>query len=255
MSGQIELLYGRHAVLEALRAGRRRVHRVFLGQGVQQTGIIADIVAAARTGGCPVAAAPRPVLDRAGPVNHQGVVAEAAPYPYVDLASLPPETGHPDPIYLALDHLQDVQNLGTLLRTAEAMAVTGVLLPDRRTASVTPAVVNASAGAVEHLRIAEVGNLVQALDWLKARGAWVVGLDAGPGAVALAEADLGGPLALVVGAEGAGLARLVREHCDWRLAIPMYGKVAALNAAVAGSIALVAARQARAVESFVDARQ
>jgi 23S rRNA (guanosine2251-2'-O)-methyltransferase len=181
-------------------------------------------------------------------VNHQGVVAEAALYPYVDLASLPLGKSHPAPICLALDHLQDVQNLGTLLRTAEAMAVTGVLLPDRRTASVTPAVVNASAGAVEHLRIAEVGNLVQALEWLKERGVWVVGLDAGPGAVPLAEADLSGPLALVVGAEGTGLARLVREHCDWLLAIPMYGKVSSLNAAVAGSIAIVAARQARAAE-------
>ena len=128
MPGQTETLYGRHAVLEALRAGRRRVHRVLLGQGVQQTGIIAEIVSVARERGCPVAVAPRPTLDRVGPVNHQGVVAEAAPYPYVDLDSLIQETSDADPIYLALDHLQDVQNLGTLLRTAEAMAVAGVAL-------------------------------------------------------------------------------------------------------------------------------
>jgi 23S rRNA (guanosine2251-2'-O)-methyltransferase len=248
MPGQTESLYGRHAVLEALRAGRRRVHRVFLGQGVQQTGIIADIIIAARERGCPVTQAPRQVLERTGPVNHQGVVAETAPYPYVDLDSLAMATSRAAPIYLALDHLQDVQNLGTLLRTAEAMAVTGVLLPDRRSASVTPAVVNASAGAVEYLRIAEVGNLVQALERLKEDGVWVVGLDAGPDAVPLSEADLSGPLALVVGAEGFGLARLVREHCDWLLTIPMYGRVASLNAAVAGSVAVVAARQARAVE-------
>jgi 23S rRNA (guanosine2251-2'-O)-methyltransferase len=150
-----------------------------------------------------------------------------------------------DALYLALDHLQDVQNLGTLLRTAEAMAVAGVLLPDRRSASITPAVVNSSAGAVEHLPIAEVGNLVQALERLKNAGAWVVGLDAGAGAVPLPKADLSGPIVLVVGAEGSGLTRLVREHCDWLLAIPMHGKVASLNAAVAGSVALVAARQAR----------
>ena len=242
-----ELLYGRHAVLEALRAGRRRIQRIHLGTGVQQAGIIAEIIAAARERGCPVTTASRPVLDRVGPVNHQGVVAEANPYPYLDLNDLLAAAGEGDALYLALDHLQDVQNLGTLLRTAEAMAVTGVLLPDRRAAGITPAVVNASAGAVEHLPIAEVGNLVQALERLKGAGVWVVGLDASPGAVPLAKADLTGRIALVVGAEGAGLARLVREHCDWLLAIPMYGKVASLNAAVAGSAVLVAARQVRGV--------
>jgi 23S rRNA (guanosine2251-2'-O)-methyltransferase len=212
--------------------------------------------------------AQRQMLDQVGPVNHQGIVAEAATYPYVDLDELlsVPKPAWPapmsatggaeaasadasaqtaDPLYVILDHLQDVQNLGTLLRTAEAMAVTGVLLPDRRAAGITPAVVNASAGAVEHLRIALVGNLSQTIARLKAANVWVAGLDAGPDAIPLSKADLTGPLALVVGAEGAGLARLVREQCDWLLAIPMYGVVASLNAAVAGSVALVAARQAR----------
>lgn len=260
MSGQRELLYGRHAVLEALRAGRRRVYRIQLGLGVKQAGNVAEILALAQQGRVPVAEVPRQVLERVGAVNHQGVVAEADPYPYVELGELLP-TASPGsgqlpasaPLYLVLDHLQDVQNLGTLLRTAEAMAVTGVLLPERRAASITPAVVNASAGAVEHLRIALVGNLVQALERLKAAGVWVVGLDARPEAVPLGHTDgsagftagLSGPLALVVGAEGPGLARLVREHCDWLLAIPMYGQIASLNAAVAGSVALVAARQAR----------
>lgn len=243
-----ELLYGRHAVLEALRAGRRHIQRIYLGQGVQQTGIVGEIVAAAQARGCPVSQASRQVLDRAGPVNHQGVVAEAGPYPYVDPDRLAPAPDAGDPLYLVLDHLQDVQNLGTLLRTAEAMAVTGVLLPDRRAASITPAVVNASAGAVEHLLMAEVGNLVRALERLKEMGVWVVGLDAGPNAVPLPKADLSGPLALVVGAEGSGLGRLVREHCDWLLAIPMFGSVASLNAAVAGSVAVVAARLARTVQ-------
>jgi 23S rRNA (guanosine2251-2'-O)-methyltransferase len=253
-------LYGRHAVLEALRAGRRRVRQVQLGLGVKQAGNVAEIITVAQRRGVPVVEVPRQVLDRAGVVNHQGVVAEAGPYPYVELDELLPTTGPGSspspagaPLYLVLDHLQDVQNLGTLLRTAEAMAVTGVLLPDRRAASITPAVVNASAGAVEHLRIALVGNLTQALEHLKAAGVWVVGLDASPQAVPLGRADgsarltasLTGPLALVVGAEGPGLARLVRERCDWLLAIPMYGQIASLNAAVAGSVALVAARQAR----------
>ena len=182
------------------------------------------------------------ILDGAGPVNHQGVVAEAGPYPYLDLDDILPGCWVPaDALYLALDHLQDVQNLGTLLRTAEAMAVTGVVLPGRRAAEVTPAVVNASAGAVEHLRIALLANLVQALERLKRAGVWAVGLDSRPEAIPLGRADLSGPLVLVVGAEGPGLSRLVRERCDWLVSIPMYGQVASLNAAVAGSVALVAA--------------
>lgn len=243
-----ELLYGRHAVLEALRAGRRRIHQIYLGEGIGQTGIIAEIIAAARARGCPVVEAPRPVLERAGPVNHQGVVAEAGPYRYVDLDDLLRASSGSDSIYLVLDHLQDVQNLGTLLRTAEAMIVNGILLPERRAADITPAAVNASAGAVEHLPIAQVVNLVQALEKLKGAGVWVVGLDNAPNAIPLPQADLTGPLALVVGAEGTGLTRLVRERCDWLLAIPMYGKVTSLNAAVAGSLALVAARQAHTSE-------
>lgn len=240
-----DLLYGRHAVLEALRAGRRRVHRIYLAGNAGQTGIVAEIIAAARLAGCPVAEAPRHILERAGAVNHQGVVAEAGTYPHADLEDLLRLHNGSARLFLALDHLQDVQNLGTLLRTAEAMAVTGVILPERRAAGITPAAVNASAGAVEHIPVALVTNLTQALERLKSAGVWIAGLDNSPGAISLPEADLTGPLALVVGAEGAGLSRLVREHCDWRLAIPMYGKVASLNAAVAGSIALVAARQAR----------
>jgi 23S rRNA (guanosine2251-2'-O)-methyltransferase len=240
-----ELLYGRHAVLEALRAGRRRIHRVFLGEGIRSTPIVADIIAAARAAGCPVIEASRQQLGQVGPVNHQGVVAETGLYPYVDPDEVLVVSPADDLLYLILDHLQDVQNLGTLLRTAEAMAVTGVLLPDRRAAGITPAVVNASVGAVEHLRVALVGNLPQIIGRLKTANVWVVGLDAGPGARLLGQTDLTGPLAFVVGAEGPGLGRLVRERCDWLLAIPMYGKIASLNAAVAGSVALVAARQAR----------
>ncbi len=247
-SAETELLYGRHAVLEALRAGQRRFLRVYLGQGVIRAGIIGGIVAAARLRGCPVLEASRQIMDQVGAANHQGVLAEVSTYSYVDFDDLLQRAAAPDALYLVLDHLQDVQNVGTLLRTAEAMGVTGVALPERRAAGITPAVVNASAGAVEHLAIALVGNLAQALAELKAAGVWVVGLDAGADTVPLARADLTGRLALVVGAEGAGLARLLRERCDWLLSIPMYGRVDSLNAAVAGSVALVAARQARAAD-------
>jgi 23S rRNA (guanosine2251-2'-O)-methyltransferase len=244
----MELLYGRHAVLESLGAGRRKVYRIYLATGAKQTDSVAEILAAAQRRGCPVVEAQRQTFERAGPVNHQGVLAEAGPYPYVDLDHLLAAPQDAEPLYLVLDHLQDVQNVGTLLRTAEAMAATAVLLPGRRAAAITPAVVNASAGAVEHLRVTVAGNLAQALERLKRAGVWVVGLDARPEAIPLGRADLTGPLAFVVGAEGAGLARLVRERCDWLLAIPMYGRVTSLNAAVAGSVALIAARQARGGE-------
>lgn len=241
MSRARETLYGRHAVLEALRAGRRAIHRVLIGPGVnQQADIVREILAAAQQRGCPVGEAGRPALAAIGDVNHQGIIAETGPYPYVELEQAINDSG--PALCLVLDHLQDVQNLGTLLRTAEAMAVTGVILPERRAAGITPAVVNASAGAVEHLRIAQATNLTQTLIRLKKAGFWIVGLEAATDAIPLAQADLSGPLALVVGAEGAGLSRLVRETCDWLVAIPMYGRVASLNAAVAGSIVLAAAR-------------
>jgi 23S rRNA (guanosine2251-2'-O)-methyltransferase len=240
-----DLLFGRHAVAEALRAGRRHIRRIFLAEGVDRTGILSEIVASARLVGAPVVETRRERLDDAVGANHQGVVAQAAEYPYVDLAELMAPGPSGDRLYLALDHLQDVQNLGTLLRTAEAMGVAGVLLPGRRSAAVTPAVVNASSGAVEHLRIALVGNLAQSLEALKAEGIWVAGLDASPEAKSLSKSDLTGPLCLVVGAEGAGLSRLIRDRCDWLVQIPMIGKVESLNASVAGSIALAASRQAR----------
>jgi 23S rRNA (guanosine2251-2'-O)-methyltransferase len=228
-----------------LLAGRRHVRQVYVSQHVQHSEGLDQIMAAARRAGCPVGEIPPAALEAVGPVNHQGVLAEAGHYPYVKLdalLALLAGAGRNQALYLVLDHLQDVQNLGTLLRTAEAMAVTGVLLPDRRSAGITPAVVNSSAGAVEHLQVAQVGNLVQALQRLKGAGVWVAGLDAAPAALALDQTDLSGPLAVVVGAESGGLARLTREQCDWLVRIPMYGRVASLNAAVAGSIVLAAAR-------------
>ncbi|MCB0187527.1 MAG: 23S rRNA (guanosine(2251)-2'-O)-methyltransferase RlmB, partial [Caldilineaceae bacterium] len=146
---------------------------------------------------------------------------------------------------LLLDHLQDPQNLGTLFRTAEAMGIHGVIVPDRRAAGVTPAVSNASAGAVEHLLVAQVTNLNRTIEDLKAANIWVAGLDNVPQAVALAKANLDGALAIVVGSEGDGLSRLTRERCDFLIQLPMYGQVESLNASVAGSIVLHAARQAR----------
>jgi 23S rRNA (guanosine2251-2'-O)-methyltransferase len=150
-----------------------------------------------------------------------------------------------DPAFiLILDSLQDPQNLGTLLRTAEAVGVQGVLLPLRQTALVTPAVVNASSGACEHLLVSQI-NLAQAIQHLKSQAIWVVGLEDDPAAQIPKQVDLSVPLALVVGSEGRGMRRLVREACDILMRLPMRGKIDSLNAAVAGSIGLYLAYRAR----------
>jgi 23S rRNA (guanosine2251-2'-O)-methyltransferase len=177
-------------------------------------------------------------LDRLGG-NHQGVAVQAGEYPLVEFSDLLAECEQAGPavLLLILDQIQDPQNLASLLRTAEAAAVTGVVLPFRRAAGITPAVVNASAGAVEHLRIAQ-SNLAQAIEELKRRGIWVAGLDASPDARPLFDTDLTGPTAWVIGSEGEGLRPLVRKSCDVLYSLPMRGNIASLNAAVAGSIAL-----------------
>lgn len=243
-----ELLYGRNAVREALRARRRRLHRLLLAERGREGGDqrLRELADEARRAGIAVLEGPRQQLDRAAPgANHQGVALEAGPYPYVDFRELLAEAGA-SPLYLALDQVQDPQNVGTLLRTAEAVGVTGVLIPEHRAAAITPAVVNASSGATEHLRVARVTNLARALAQLKGAGVWVAGLEAAPEAGPLDDADLAGPLALVVGSEGRGISRLVRETCDFLVRLPMRGRIASLNAAVAGSVALYAADRQRA---------
>jgi len=210
-------------------------------------GTLPEAVTLARQRGVPVQRMDKEQLDRLSKgVHHQGVVAEVDEYPYVsmqDVLALAAERGEP-PWLLFLDCLQDPQNLGTLLRTAEVVGVHGVVLPERRSVSVTPAVVSASSGASEHARIVQVTNLVRAMKDLQERGIWVAGLEAVPEAVQVWQADLKGPLALVVGSEGQGMRRLVRETCDYLVDLPMRGEINSLNAAVAGSVVLYeAARQ------------
>ncbi len=231
-----EYLYGRNAVAEALR-GRRRHRRLFVALGSEQHGRVVTLLDEARRAGIPVSVVPRDELDRmVGPVNHQGIVLETSPYPYVDFATFL----HPSPtsVLLLLDHLEDPQNLATLLRTGEAFGIEGVVIPERRSAGITPAVVNASAGAVEHLRVAVVTNLGRAVDELSEHGYWSVALEPGPAAQSLFAAPLPRPLLLMVGSEGRGLSPTLLRRADVQVVIPMVGRITSLNAAVAGSIAL-----------------
>ncbi len=246
-----ELIYGRRAVLETLRANRRRLFRLWVeGEADQKTtGIVLDILTAAATANLPTRTIKGGLFDKLTRehTNAQGVALEVGDYPYVDLEDCLQRAQAMDepPLILILDHLQDPQNLGTLIRTAEAMGVHGVIIPDRRSAEVTPAVSNASSGAVEHLLIVQVNNINRMIEDLKAKNIWVAGLDSAPDVPPLHKANLSGALAVVVGSEGEGLSRLTREKCDFLVRLPMVGRVESLNAAVAGSIVLYAAREAR----------
>ena len=246
-----ELIYGRRAVLETLRANRRRLFRLWLEGATEpaRTGIIGEIWTLAEAQNVPTRPIKGGLFDKlvAQHVNAQGVALEVGDYPYVDLDLCLEDARAKSepPFFLILDHLQDPQNLGTLFRTAEAMGVHGVVIPDRRSAHVTPAVSNASAGAVEHMYVVQATNINQTIAELKENNIWVAGLDNVDHALPLSRANLTGALAIVVGSEGEGLSRLTRERCDFLVRLPMVGRVESLNAAVAGSIVLHAARQAR----------
>ena len=241
-----EFIYSRNAVYESLRAGRREVLRVQVAEGAQEKGRLDEILRMARERGIPVERTARPRLDKVHP-NHQGVVAEVGDYPYSDVVEILERARNQNesPFVLILDSLQDPQNFGTLLRTAEAVGVHGVILPLAHTVEVTPAVVNASSGASEHLLIAQ-SNLSQAMDALKESDVWMVGLDQDGEAISeKADRHLRGAVGLAVGSEGEGLRELTRKKCDIVLKLPMRGQVESLNAAVAGSVALYLAYLAR----------
>jgi 23S rRNA (guanosine2251-2'-O)-methyltransferase len=240
-----EWITGRNPVYEALRAGRREIFHLLVADGVSEKGRLADIFHLASSRKVSVERVRRAQMDRRGD-NHQGVALEVGAYPYANLADILDlaKTRQEPPFILILDTLQDPQNLGTLLRTGEAVGIHGVLLPLRRTATVTAAVVNASSGASEHLLIAQT-NLAQGIAALKDHGVWIVGLEGDALAQDVEKVRLDGSLALVVGSEAEGMRRLIRESCDVLLRLPMRGKVDSLNAAVAGSIALYLAWQAR----------
>lgn len=226
-------IVGRNPVIEALRAGTK-IKRVWLAADPDQT--IVEIKERAESLGAPIEEADRHQLaDLAGTPDHQGVVALAPPFRYHSVEEILAGAHDSPPFVLVLDHIEDPQNLGSLIRTAECAGVHGVLIPSRRAAGITPAVGKASAGAIEHLPVAQIGNVAQEIERLKAQGLWIVGAHM-TGDSGLFEADLAGPIALVIGAEGKGLSRLVSERCDMLVSIPMQGRVNSLNASVAGAL-------------------
>jgi 23S rRNA (guanosine2251-2'-O)-methyltransferase len=240
-----EIIYGRNPVYETLCARRRDVFRLQVAEGVQDRGRLTEILDLVARRKVPIERVARGRLDKLSE-NHQGVALEVSGYPYVGLDDIldRAEQRRESLFVLILDTLQDPQNLGTLIRTAESVGVHGVLIPTHRAAEISPAVVSASAGASEHMLVAQA-NLAQAIDELKAADAWIIGLDEGPDSKSPSEVRLDGALVVVVGSEGQGIRPLVKSKCDFLLRLPMQGQIESLNAAVAGSVVLYLAYLAR----------
>jgi 23S rRNA (guanosine2251-2'-O)-methyltransferase len=229
---------GRRAVRELLAAGRRRVREVWVADGVEPSPLLDEIVSLARSRRAPLRHVPRAELEAAARTEApQGVLARADPLPEADLEALCVPRGGVAPFLLVLDGVTDPRNAGALLRSAAAAGATGAVLPRHRAAHVTASVAKAAAGAIEHVPMAVVAGVPSALRTLAGHGVWTVGLDpAAPASVFDLElADQA--VALVLGAEGPGLSRLVRQRCDLLVAIPQRGAVASLNVAAAGAVA------------------
>ncbi|HMM23134.1 MAG TPA: 23S rRNA (guanosine(2251)-2'-O)-methyltransferase RlmB [Selenomonadales bacterium] len=233
-----EYIAGRNSVLEALKSGRA-INKILVAKGGRQ-GSVREIVGLARERGLVVQEAEPARLDQlAEGTRHQGIVAMVAPVAYVEVEDLLAEArrrGEP-PFLVLLDELEDPHNLGAILRTADAAGVHGVLIPKRRSCPLSAAVAKTSAGAVEYVPVARIGNVSRTIEDLKKEGLWVVGADM-DGDKTYYEADLRGPLLVVVGSEGRGLGRLTKEVCDFLVRIPMRGSITSLNASVACSLLL-----------------
>jgi 23S rRNA (guanosine2251-2'-O)-methyltransferase len=240
---KLEVVYGIHAVREAVRS--RTVDYVLVTQG-QHNPRVQEIIDACRVSRISLRFAPRPALERAaGNTQHQNVVAVCTPRAYDDIQALLAYSAQP--LLVVLDGVEDPANLGALVRTAVAAGCDGIVIPERRAAGISPAVARASAGALEHAKIARVTNLVRTLEEMKERRIWVYGFEAQAGK-SYFELDYARGCALVLGGEGTGLHRLVREACDELAHIPLHGPVRSLNVSVAAAVALYEALRQRAKE-------
>ena len=247
MTPENEIIFGRRAVLEVLRAGRRTIHAVLIAEGAHGA-IVTEAQTEARRRRLPIRLCPRALLDRlTHSGHHQGVALETSPYPYENPETMlrtAEEAG--EPLFLLfLDHLHDPQNLGAILRSAEAVGVHGVILPEAHAAAVTPAAVRASSGAAEHLRVARVRAFAQHLREWKQRGLRLVGLESTPSLPLLTDLPLDGPIGLIIGNEGEGLTKAAARACDVRARLPMRGRIESLNASVSAGIALYEVRRQR----------
>lgn len=234
-----EILAGKHSVTEALRAGRT-LNKIWIAETAQKH-LTAPIIAEARKAGVVVQHVDKRKLDQLAPgMQHQGVVAQAAPYAYAEVDDLlkAAEDKGEAPFLILLDEIEDPHNLGSILRTADCTGVHGVIVPKRRSAQITATVSKTSAGAVEYVPVARVTNLGQTIDQLKELGIWVVGTDVEAVQDLYSSDIFTGPVAVVIGNESKGMGRLIREKCDVLLKLPMIGRINSLNASVAAGVVM-----------------
>ena len=240
------ILAGRHAIVEAIKAGRG-INRILLADGLHG-GSVHELRDLAREHGITVDTVGRAKLDAAVPegVRHQGALAYVAPVAYVAVEEIiaAARARGEDPLLLLLDGIEDPQNLGALLRTADAAGVHGILLPRRHSVPLTETVARVSAGALAYVPVARIGNIAQTMRALKEQGFWIAGADMS-GAETYDRANLTGALVLVIGSEGRGMSRLTRDLCDFTVRLPMHGKINSLNASVAGAILMYEALRQR----------
>jgi len=239
------VIEGRNAVIEALRAGRP-IDKIYLAKG-ETDATLGHIASKARDRGIVVVDADRRKLDFMSVTHsHQGVIALAAVREYSsigDILKIAEDRGE-KPLIIICDEISDPHNLGAIIRTAECAGAHGVIVPKRRSAGVTPIIAKTSAGAVEHVAVARVANITAAIKELQKAGVWVFGTSA-DGDTRLWDADLKGAAAIVIGSEGEGMGRLVTESCDFKISIPMFGKVSSLNASASAAILIYEAVRQR----------
>jgi 23S rRNA (guanosine2251-2'-O)-methyltransferase len=252
-NAETNIIYGLIPVLEALRSGHKQVEQITIAEGARHERL-RELLELAKQDRVPVHRAPKYTLDRSLPgMTHQGVIAKTAAAKYRDADELLEELASrvdtaDKPLVLGLDAVEDPRNLGAILRTAECAGVSGVFIPERRAVGLTATVAKAAAGALEHISVARVTNLVQLIEQLKQRNIWVIGA-AEDGTSDYTEWDWTVPSALFLGSEGTGLHRLVRERCDALVRIPVHGRIESLNVSVAAGIILYEALRQRTAQS------
>lgn len=235
MNVMSEWIIGKNPVLEALRAGRD-INKIWIAEGSNK-GQMQQVIQLAKDAGVIVQNVPKQKIDQMVSGNHQGVAASVAAYKYAEIDDLfqASASKNEDPFFLLLDEIEDPHNLGSILRTADASGVHGVIIPKRRAVGLTAAVAKSSTGAIEHVPVVRVTNLARTIEELKDRGLWIIGTDA-KGKQDFRQMDGTMPLAIVIGSEGKGMGRLIREKCDFLVKLPMVGNVTSLNASVAAGL-------------------
>ncbi|MDD9314431.1 23S rRNA (guanosine(2251)-2'-O)-methyltransferase RlmB [Cytobacillus firmus] len=230
-----DFIIGKNPVIEALKS-ERDINKIFIAEG-SQSGQMQQVIDLAKSAGVLVQFVPKKKIDGMAEGNHQGVIAQVAAYQYAEIDDLfaAAEKKNEAPFFLLLDEIEDPHNLGSIMRTADAVGAHGIIIPKRRAVGLTATVAKASTGAIEYIPVVRVTNMARTIDELKERGVWIAGTDA-KGKQDYRQMDGAMPLGLVIGSEGKGMGRLIRDKCDFLINLPMAGHVTSLNASVAAAL-------------------